>query len=152
MYYVPIQKDFSRIKNKVILGLTKRQLLCFGLAGLCGIPTYLMLKERVATDIAGIVMILVMLPFFLFAMYEKDGMYLEEILRLYVREKYLRPMIRPVKNEPILMGIEQITAYKKWQEEVRKTKEEKFIKRKIMKGDERRWKRKSFERIKTEKR
>ncbi|MCR4616814.1 MAG: PrgI family protein, partial [Lachnospiraceae bacterium] len=38
MFYIPIQKDFSKVKNKVALGLTKRQLTCFALAALAGIP------------------------------------------------------------------------------------------------------------------
>ena len=94
MFYIPIQKDFSKVKNKVAFGLTKRQMICFVLAAIVGIPTYLLLKRVVPTDIAGVVMITVMLPFFLFALYEKDGEPLELILKHWVREKYLRPQHR----------------------------------------------------------
>ena len=38
MPYVPVPKDLSRVKNKVALNLTKRQLLCFSAAAAVGIP------------------------------------------------------------------------------------------------------------------
>ena len=34
MAYVTVPKDLSKIKNKVLFGLTKRQLVCFGSAAL----------------------------------------------------------------------------------------------------------------------
>ncbi len=111
MFYVPIQKDFSNVKNKVALGLTRRQLICFALAGVIGIPTYLGLKKIIAVDIAGVVMILVMLPFFLLALYEKNGQPLEEVLKNIITEKYIRPQIRPVVNEPILTNVIMISDY-----------------------------------------
>ena len=36
MAYVPVPKDFSKIKTKLALNLTKRQIICFSLAGICG--------------------------------------------------------------------------------------------------------------------
>ena len=68
MGYVPVPKDLSKIKTKVAFNLTKRQLICFDLAGICGFPVYLLLKPVVSTDMAATVMVLVMLPFFIFAM------------------------------------------------------------------------------------
>ena len=124
MFYIPIQKDFSKVKNKVALGLTKRQLVCFVCAGGIGIPTYLILKRFIATDIAGVIMILVMLPFFMFALYEKDGMPLEQILKNWFKEKYLRPQVRPVRNDPLLMGVMQIADYIEEQERLKKESEE----------------------------
>ena len=73
MAYVPVPKDFSKIKTKLALNLTKRQIICFSLAGICGVPVYLLTKAGLGTDVAATLMIIVMLPFFFFAMYEKDG-------------------------------------------------------------------------------
>ena len=72
MAYVPVPKDFSKIKTKLALNLTKRQIICFSLAGICGVPVYLLTKAGLGTDVAATLMIIVMLPFFFFAMYEKD--------------------------------------------------------------------------------
>ena len=133
MFYIPIQKDFSKVKNKVAFGLTKRQMLCFVLAALVGIPTYLLLKRVAPTDIAGVVMIVVMLPFFLFALYEKDGEPLETILKHWFREKYLRPQIRPLVNEPVVIGCMQVADYIEEQERLRKEAEEKSVMNKVKK-------------------
>ena len=38
MAYVTIPKDLSRIQSKVLFGLTKRQVICFGAAALVGVP------------------------------------------------------------------------------------------------------------------
>ena len=67
MAYVPVPKDFSKIKTKLALNLTKRQIICFSLAGICGVPVYLLTKAGLGTDVAATLMIIVMLPFFFFA-------------------------------------------------------------------------------------
>ena len=131
MFYIPIQKDFSKVKNKIIFGLTKRQIIFFLLGAAVGIPTYIMLKKVVSTDIAGIAMITVMLPFFAFALYEKDGEYLEETLKHIITERYIRPQIRPVANEPILFSCMQVSDYIKEQERLEEEAREKSIANKI---------------------
>ena len=137
MFYIPIQKDFSKVKNKVALGLTKRQLLCFALAALAGIPTYILLKKVIPTDIAGVIMIIVMLPFFLFALYEKDGQPLEEVLKKIIKEKYIRPQIRPVVNEPVIQSVIMTADYIEETERQRKEAEEKSFKNKLLKATKR---------------
>ena len=62
---VDVAKDPKAIKPKFIGFLTKRQVVCFSIAALCGIPFYLLVKNSVGTDIAVLLMIAVMLPFFL---------------------------------------------------------------------------------------
>ena len=61
MAYVPVPKDFSKIKTKLALNLTKRQIICFSLAGICGVPVYLLTKAGLGTDVAATLMIIVML-------------------------------------------------------------------------------------------
>lgn len=38
MPYVPVPKDLARVKTKLAFNLTKRQLICFSLGGLAGLP------------------------------------------------------------------------------------------------------------------
>lgn len=52
-----------------------------------------------ATKIDETGMVLLMLPAFLFAMYEKDGMPLEKVLLNIIRVKFLNPGIRPYETE-----------------------------------------------------
>ena len=38
MAYVPVPKDLSKVKTKVALNLTKRQIICFAAALILGLP------------------------------------------------------------------------------------------------------------------
>ena len=98
MAYVTIPKDLSRIQSKVLFGLTKRQVICFGAAALVGVPLFFLAKASLGTTTAALCMILVMLPFFLFAMYEKNGQPLEIVIRQFVEVKFLRPKERPYQT------------------------------------------------------
>ena len=49
MAYVTIPKDLSRIQSKVLFGLTKRQVICFGAAALVGVPLFFLAKASLGT-------------------------------------------------------------------------------------------------------
>ena len=99
MPYVPVPKDLSKVKTKVALNLTKRQLICFSSAVIVGAPVYLLTKSFVGNDIAVVLMIGFMLPFFFIAMYEKDGQPAEKILKNIIRTRFIRPKIRTYRTE-----------------------------------------------------
>lgn len=92
--YVSIPKDLSKIKTKVMFGLTKRQLVCFGAAALVGVPLFFLTRGSLGTTAAALCMILVMLPFFLFAMYERNGQPMEVFLGHLIQNKFIRPKER----------------------------------------------------------
>ena len=92
--YVTIPKDLSRVQSKVLFGLTKRQVICFGAATVIGVPLFFLTKEALGTTTAALCMILVMLPFFLFAMYQRNGQPLEVFLGHLIQNKFLRPKVR----------------------------------------------------------
>ena len=94
MAYVTVPKDLTKVKSKVLFGLTRRQLICFGAAVLVGLPLFFLLKDAVDSSTATLCMILVMLPFFLFAMYEKNGQPLEVFLGHLIQNKFIRPKVR----------------------------------------------------------
>ena len=85
MPFVPVPKDLTKVKTKVAFNLTKRQLLCFGGGVLVGVPTYLLTRGGIGNDAAAILMIGLMLPFFLFGIYEKDGQPFEQVLGHIIR-------------------------------------------------------------------
>jgi len=64
-----------------------------------GIPSYFLLRNVMGNSNAATVMVLLMLPAFLFAMYEKDGMHLEDVLMHMIRVKFLRPPVRKYETE-----------------------------------------------------
>jgi len=82
------------IKSKFVLGLTKRQFVCFGSAVLMGLPLFFLVKTIAPVSAAAMLMLLVMLPWFLFAMYEKNGQPLEKFLKCVIAVKFRRPGIR----------------------------------------------------------
>src|SRR5690554_4515632 len=98
MAYVPVPKDLSNIKTKVIFNLTKRQLICFSIALVVGLPLFFLFKGRTSTSLASLMMIFSMLPFFMLAMYEKHGQPLEVILKNYFKVRFLNPKKRPYKT------------------------------------------------------
>lgn len=99
MAYVSVPNDLSKIKTKVAFNLTKRQLLCFGVAAVVGIPTYLFTRTAIGNTGAMLLMIALMLPCFLIAMYERDGQPLEKVVRNIVRTKFLWPRTRPYQTQ-----------------------------------------------------
>jgi len=99
MAYVPIPKDLSNVKTKVMLNLTKRQLICFSAALAVGLPPFFILKDFIGTSPAVLVMMLFMFPLFMFAMYEKHGQPLEVILKNYVSVRFLNPKQRPYQTD-----------------------------------------------------
>ena len=99
MAYVTVPKDLTKVKTKVLFNLTKRQLICFGAGALMGLPAFIFLKEPLGTSTATMVMILIMIPAFLFAMYEKNGQPLEVILRNMIQVCFIRPKYRPYRTK-----------------------------------------------------
>jgi hypothetical protein len=97
--FVSVSKDLSKIKTKMMLNLTKRQLICFGTAAAIGIPTYLFSRGAIGNSPAVLLMIGVMLPMFFLAMYERDGQPAEVILRNIIRAKFLWPGTRLYRTE-----------------------------------------------------
>ena len=112
---VQVPKDLSGIKTKVALNLTKRQIICFSGAAVAGIPLYFLTKGLIGTSAASLLMMGAMLPFFFFAMYEKNGQPLEKVVRnmaekiLYfmLRQKILTPGIRPYRSENLYKQLEE---------------------------------------------
>lgn len=101
MAYVSVPKDLSKVKSKVLFNLTKRQLLCFSLAALAGVPVYFLLKPFLGTTVAAIVMLMVMLPFVFFALYEKDGIPAEKYLGYVIKAIFIKDRVRPYRTENI---------------------------------------------------
>ena len=113
MAYVTVPKDLNRVKTKVALNLTRRQLICFSAAGLLGIPLYLLTRNALGNDLAALLMVLVMLPLFAFALYEKDGMPLEAFIENYIRVRFLYPRIRPYQTENFYRVIQSEVNHRK---------------------------------------
>ena len=101
MPYVNVPNDLSKIKTKIAFNLTKRQMICFGIGAAIGVPTYLLTRGAIGNTGALFVMLGIMLPAFLMAMYEKDGLPFEKVLRNILNTRFLRPGVRPYQTQNI---------------------------------------------------
>ena len=99
MAYVTVPKDLTRVKSKIVFGLTKRQLICFGGALLVGVPLYFLLRGRVTGSAAALIMVFAMLPGFLLALYERHGQPLEVVVWHIVQCCFIQPKERPYQTD-----------------------------------------------------
>ena len=98
--YIPVPRDLSRVKSKIIFNLTKRQLLCFGAAALMGVPIFFLVKKSTGNvSLSAMTMMVLMLPMFFLAMFERDGQPLEVIAKHFIETKFIRPKIRPYQTD-----------------------------------------------------
>lgn len=107
MAYVPIPKDLNAVKSKMAFNLTKRQLICFGGGAALGVPLFFLVKSVASSSVATICMIIVMLPAFLLAMYEKNGQPLEKVAWNMIQVCFLRPKQRPYKTNNFYAVLER---------------------------------------------
>lgn len=98
MAYVPVPKDLNAVKTKAMFNLTKRQLICFGSGLVLAVPLFFILKAHINISGAAIIMIIVLLPFMLLAMYEKNGQPFEKVAKNIINVLVIRPKQRPYKT------------------------------------------------------
>lgn len=99
MAFVPAPKDLSKVKTKVALNLTKRQLICFSLGGAVSIPVYLIFKGISGNEVSMMALIIIAFPFFFMGIFQKDGMPPEKYISYVIRQKFQYPKVRVYKTQ-----------------------------------------------------
>ena len=105
MAYVPVPKDLTKVKSKVLFNLTKRQLICFGGGALIGVPLFFLLRGSLGASPAAILMVLSMLPLFVMGLYEKNARPLEKVLGDVIQTVFLRPKQRPYQTDNLYAAL-----------------------------------------------
>ena len=77
-HYVQIPKDLNDIKEKFIMGFTKRQVICFGIGLVLGAPVFFLTKTAIGMSGAIFAMGAVAAPAILCGLYKKNGVFLEK--------------------------------------------------------------------------
>ena len=127
--YISVPRDLTKVKSKVMFNLTKRQLICFSVAALIGVPSFFLIKSVASLSMAALCMIIIMMPFFFMALYEKNGQHLEVILKHFIEATFIRPKQRPYKTNNYYSALErQADAEKKIQAIVENRELEKSLK------------------------
>ena len=130
--YISVPRDLTKVKSKVMFNLTKRQLICFGMAALIGVPSFFLLKTVVKVNTAVMGMMAIMMPFFFLAMYEKNGQHLEVILSHMIQAIFKRPKIRPYMTDNYYAALmRQAKAEKEVENIVRHSQKEESGKKKV---------------------
>ena len=113
--YISVPRDLTKVKSKIVFNLTKRQLICFSVAALFGVPTFFLIKHVASTTAAAMGMMVIMMPFFFLAMYEKNNQHLEVIMGHLIEATFIRPKQRPYQTDNNYSALER---YKEAQREI----------------------------------
>ena len=105
--YISVPRDLTKVKSKVFLNLTKRQLICFSVAALIGVPSFFLIKSMAPVNVALMSMMVIMMPIFFFAIYEKNGRPLEVYLGHFIEAVFVRPKKRPYKTDNYYSALER---------------------------------------------
>ena len=68
-------------------------------------PLFLLLKDRINQTLATMLMVIVMLPFFMLAMFEKNGEPLEKVLAHIYQARFVRPRVRPYQTNNLYTAL-----------------------------------------------
>ena len=109
-HYVQIPKDLNDIKEKVIMGFTKRQVSCFGIGLVVGAPVFFLTKNSLGMSGAVFAMGAVSAPAILCGLYKKNGVFLEKQVK-YMFEYFKQPRKRYYRTINIFECIENHIEY-----------------------------------------
>ena len=109
-HYVQIPKDLNDIKEKVIMGFTKRQGICFGIGLVVGAPVFFLTKNSLGMSGAVFAMGAVSAPAILCGLYKKNGVFLEKQVK-YMFEYFKQPRKRYYRTINIFECIENHIEY-----------------------------------------
>ena len=116
-HYVQIPKDLNNIKEKFIMGFTKRQVICFGIGLALGAPVYFLTRDSIGLSGAIFAMGAVAAPAILCGLYRKNGIFLEKQVK-YMREYFTKPRKRYYRATNIFMCLERYIEYKRIRKKV----------------------------------
>mgnify|MGYP002626465908 CR=1 FL=1 len=117
-HYVQIPKDLNDIKEKFIMGFTKRQVICFGIGLVLGAPVFFLTRNAIGMSGAIFAMGAVAAPAILCGLYKKNGVFLEKQIR-YMREYFTRPRTRFYRTTNIFECIQRHTEYTRIRKKLR---------------------------------
>lgn len=105
MPYVSVPKDFKNVKNKIVLGMTKRQLIAAASGVVLCVAVWFSL-HRLIGNAALYIMGVMFIPFIAAGWYKhRDGRPIEKVVLNYIRVRYLLPQTRPYTTTNIYTDI-----------------------------------------------
>lgn len=84
---VRVPKEITEYKEKILFGLSIRQLICFGSAITLGIGSYYFISKYINQNLASYIVILETIPLFALGFFKKDGFTFEKYVMLIFKHK-----------------------------------------------------------------
>ncbi len=109
-HYVQIPKDLNDIKQKFMFGLTKRQVVSFGIGGAMGIPLFFLTRGALGVSGAIFAMGAVAAPALICGLYKKNGIFFEQVVKNMFRYFKL-PRKRNFRTVNLFESIERQLEY-----------------------------------------
>lgn len=106
------------IKEKFIMGFTKRQVICFGIGLVLGAPVYFLTRASIGMSGAIFAMGAVAAPAILCGIYKKNGVFLEKQVK-FMREYFTRPRKRYYQTTNVFRCIERHIEYNRIKKKLR---------------------------------
>ena len=88
------------------------------MAALIGVPSFFLIKSVAEINVAVMGMMVVMMPIFFFAMYEKNGRPLEVYLGHFIEAVFIRPKKRPYRTDNYYAALHRCAAAKEEVKEI----------------------------------
>ncbi|MDE5557556.1 MAG: PrgI family protein [Ruminococcus sp.] len=117
-HYVSIPKDLNDIKEKFVMGFTKRQVICFGIGLAVGVPVFFLTRTALGMSGAIFAMGACAAPAILCGLYRKNGVFLEKQAK-YMREYFTRPRKRYYRTTNIFECISNQIEYNRIKKKLR---------------------------------
>ena len=117
-HYVSIPKDLNDIKEKFVMGFTKRQVICFGIGLAVGVPVFFLTRTALGMSGAIFAMGACAAPAILCGLYRKNGVFLEKQTK-YMREYFTRPRKRYYRTTNIFECISNQIEYNRIKKKLR---------------------------------
>ena len=111
-HYVQIPKDLNDIKQKFMFGLTKRQVVSFGIGGVLGIPLFFLTRSTLGVSGAIFAIGAVAAPALICGLYKKNGIFFEQTIKNMFRY-FKRPRKRTYRTVNLYECIERQIEYTK---------------------------------------
>lgn len=117
-HYVSIPKDLNDIREKFVMGFTKRQVICFGIGLAVGVPVFFLTRTALGMSGAIFAMGACAAPAILCGLYRKNGVFLEKQVK-YMREYFTGPRKRYYRTTNIFECISNQIEYNKIKKKLR---------------------------------
>lgn len=111
-FTVRVPKDLNDIRQKFLLGLTKRQVISFGIGFIIGIPVFFVLKSYAGLSAGILGMGCAASPAVLCGLYRRNGLYFEKYIKNMFRF-FKIPRKRVYRTCNIYDSIEMAMEYEK---------------------------------------